>query len=307
MNRRHKALVLAAVLCCVALPALAGGLLGFEAPGSQRSLAAVLYFRYQDSPWLGQELRQLEVSHTQSLERALVEALLAGPAPGRDSYRPLFPADTQVINVLAEGARLYVTFSARLLDPLPGEGSGPQALEEARLRRRLAMAALANTLTETGEYTSVQVLVLDQPQASGSMRLSQRYFLEDSDSLPDPQKRDEDSILTPGRAAGYILGLWQKQEWGRFTRLLAASPEDSEALNRAISPQQMPLITLQDISPGSLGFEGRSAIVLLKASLQGGDGQVRQVEDFPLRMLRQDQDWLLSLPSLRRLLGEEGP
>jgi len=288
--------------------ASAGGLLDYQEPGSRRVVEAVLYFRYQDSPWLGQELRSLEVPHTKSLERALVEALLSGPQAGRGSYRALFPPGTQVVNVLAEGTRLFVTFSGEVLKPLPGEEtiSGP-GRAEALLRRELAMASLVNTLTEGGEFSSVQVLVLDQPQAANSMRLSRRYYLEDSDALPDPLTRDEACILTPGKAAGHILSLWQKQDWNRLARLLAASPADSEAAGRAFSVQDMPVLTKFEVSEGSVGFDGRTAIVLLDASLGTLEGRELSVRAFPLRMLRQDQDWLLSLPSLQRLIGEQAP
>ena len=48
--------------------------LGFDAPDTQKQVDAVLYFRSQDSPYLTQESRRISVQHTESLERALVQA-----------------------------------------------------------------------------------------------------------------------------------------------------------------------------------------------------------------------------------------
>lgn len=99
-----------------------------------------------------------------------------------------------------EGETLFVTFNEQLLGRYADEAvifSTDYSQGEGRLRRRLAMAALVNTLTESGLYSRVQVLVRQESYITSSMRLSMRYYLLEDDSLPPPLTRQESYILTP--------------------------------------------------------------------------------------------------------------
>ena len=292
------------MLCLPLFSGKASGLMGFLEPDSHAHTDAVLYFRYQDSPWLVQEARRLELSHTQSLEMALVAALLAGPDSERGSLQALFPENVQLLSVLAEDERLYVTFSKELMDALPGENSltGP-GRQQAQLRRRLAMASLVNTLTESGLFQSVQVLVVNQPGNNNSMRLNMRYYLDEDSSIPDPLLRQEEAILTPGRAAEHLLGLWQKRSTRSFLNMVALPPADSQETTPLLDAQALPLLQSFALSTGSLALDGSYAIVLLDAQLLDGKGQQKNIASFPLKLLRQGPDWLISLKSLQKMLG----
>lgn len=282
--------------------AAAGGLLDFREPDRQAAVEAVLYFRYENSAFLMPETREIEVKHTESLEKALVTALLDGPSPENTSLKSPFPNGTKVLSVLAEGDRLFVTLSKEFLNSLPGEDSGNLLSREEALRRRnLAVAALSNTLTETGEFASVQVLVLNQQDSGSSLRLNQRYFLEDSDYFPPPFHRKEDAIMTPGEALRYILGFWSRQDWAGFARLVVLAPGEASALGQAVDLRQLPLLLSFEVTGGTAGPKGDYAIVLADVQMKLDDGREVHKASFPVRLLKRNQVWALNLASLRKL------
>lgn len=277
--------------------------LGFDAPDTQKQVDAVLYFRYQDSPYLTQESRRISVKHTESLERALVQALLDGPAGASDLSVRLFPKGTEVLNVLEEGGRLFVTLSKQAQEPMNDENTYSQtARDAALLRRRLAMSSLVNTLTEYGKFRDVQVLILNDPGLSTSMRLSMRYYLEDSDALPGPLTRDEEAIITPGLALQHIMTLWQRQDWSRLLKLVAVTGSENTPPMKLEDAQRFPTLLELDVSPGSVAPGGGSAVVALRANLLKNTGDSVTLFDFPVLMLRNHQGWMLSLSSLQTIL-----
>ncbi|NLX82502.1 MAG: GerMN domain-containing protein [Clostridiales bacterium] len=281
----------------------AEGRLGFEAPDNKRQVDAVLYFRYQDSPYLTQEIRRISVKHTESLEKALVQALLDGPEGASNLAVPLFPRGTEVLNVLEENGRLFVTFSKQAQEPMGNENTFSQlARDAAILRRRLAMASLVNTLTEFGKYRDVQVLILNDPGLSTSMRLSARYYLENSDDLPGPLTRDEDAIITPGKALAHILHAWQQQNWQRLLKLVAVTGEEMSPPMKMEEAQDFPTLLEMDVSEGRIAPHGSSAIVALRANILKKNGESITLFDFPVLMLRNHQGWMLSLSSLQGIL-----
>lgn len=288
--------------------ARAGGLLDFREPDRKAVAGAALYFRYENSGYVAPEYREIEVKHTESLEKALVAALMAGPLPEDTSFKSPFPPGTEAISVLAEGSRLFVTLSKEFLNPLPNEESrGPAAQEEALTRRGLAIASLVNTLTESGEFSSVQILVLNQQDSGSSLRLNQRYFLEDSDYIPPPFSRQEEAILTPGRALEYILGFWGRQDWAGLARLVVMAPEEVTAGRQAVDLKQLPLLLSFGASTGTISPKGDYALVLADAQMKLDDGRELAKADFPVRLLKRNQAWALSLSSLERLTEVSEP
>ena len=116
-------------------------------------LSATLYFRYRSTGYLAREVRELNASRTISDEMALINALVEGPGSLSPQLSPLFPAGTHALSTAVEGETLFVTFNEQLLGRYADEAvifSTDYSQGEGRLRRRLAMAALVNTLTESG-------------------------------------------------------------------------------------------------------------------------------------------------------------
>lgn len=261
---------------------------------------AVLYFRLDGTPYLATELREIASSQTVSFEQAAAEALVAGPAPTSDSLSPLFPPGTQVLSVQPEGDLLFIIFNETLLGRYPDEGAltAPNDLAEAKLRRRLAMAALANTVTERGEFRRVQVLVRAETTVRTSMRLEESYYLEESAALPDPLTRQEARILTPAVMAGLTLSAWQQRDW-RTLYDLTRDLRPSQAEMATAFDESLKLVAYT-ITPGTVSPDGSTAVVAATLELEASGG-VFTLPAFPLVLVRADGIWRPSFESLLRL------
>ncbi len=289
-------------------PAHAQGLLtDAENPGQAQEHPATLYFRCGNSKWLEREQRNVPVTLSESYEKSLVEALLDGPSQGSQLV-PLFPQGTQLLSVIAEGAQLFVTFNERLMAAYPDEGSSlsnpSYRAGEGRLRRELAMAALVNTLTETGEYARVQVLVRAETTLTGSLRLSSRYYLEDSEALPDPLTRQEAALMLPGYAVDGVISLWKSREWTALKERLAQVPGEAAAQNALTQALEIsPAILQYTATPGVPGPDGSYALVSLSLQYQTKDGKEKTVDNWPLRLIRSNGCWQVPWSSFAALLG----
>jgi len=290
----------AALLLSAAAAAEGGERLGYKPPESHDSQKAILYFRYLDSAYLGQEIREVPVPYPESPEMALVQALLDGPEGEGGNLRRLFPAGTEVLSVLQEGSQLFVTFNSAVMDALPGESLDTEkGSQEARLRRELAMASLANTLTQFGDIRSIQVLVYSPASTTASMRLSNRYYLEDNDALPDPLLRDESRIITPGAAARLPFGLWKSRSWGQLSAFVYSSPGEAANGGGWLQPDTLPQLTDFKLSEGRVSPDGATAVVVLAAAFLGSDGQEATVDGIPVALRLQDGIWKISPESVR--------
>ena len=278
------------------------GLPGFQPPEGETLIHAVLYFRYMDSGFLGQEQRTLRVPRTQGDAAAIVRALLDGPSAQSPLLGKLFPPGTQLHSVLEDGSRLFVTFNERLSSAMPGESGTTAARDsEGRTRRRLAMASLVNALTESGRYASVQVLVLGQPGTTNSLRLSARYYLEDSDIIPDPLTRQEDLVITPGAATAIVMEHWKQMSWQKMETLVARESPAAGITEGTFDLREFPRLLSYETSRGHPAPDGSYAVVSLSAQTMDSSGQERSLTGLPLRLLRREGVWKVSDVSLALL------
>ena len=273
-------------------------------------LSATLYFRYRSTGYLAREIRELSVSRTTSDELALINALVEGPGSLSPQLSPLFPAGTQALSTAVEGETLFITFNEQILGRYADEAvifSTDYSQGEGRLRRRLAMAALVNTLTESGLYSKVQVLVRQESYVTSSMRLSMRYYLLEDDSLPPPLTRQESYILTPQVSAKIFLDGWRGGDFasglrmirGSDSRTLAAIPSEYELRQMM---EQAPRLADFIVTPGSIALDGQSAVVTVSLNLLKNDGSERMIEHRPLRMVQREGIYAIPYESFESLL-----
>lgn len=273
-------------------------------------LSATLYFRYRSTGYLAREMRELSVSRTMSDELALVNALLEGPGSLSPHLSPLFPNGTQAISAAVDGETLFITFNEQLLGKYSDEAvilNADYSQGEGALRRHLAMASLVNTLTESGLYSKVQVLVRQENYVSSSMRLTNRYYLMDDDSLPAPLHRQENYILTPRASAEIFLSGWQSADYAAGLRMVRGS----EARTAAAIPSEYELRQMMEeapnlvsffVTPGSISLDGQSAVVMLSLVYIGNDGIERQVEHKPLRLILREGIYAIPYESFESIL-----
>jgi hypothetical protein len=271
-----------------------------------RKLPLTLYFRYRSSALLGRERRAIFVPVSGPYELSIVRALLDGPGSLSPHLSPLFPPGTQALSAVVEGGTLFVTFNETIMGHYPDEPlimTPDYSQGEGALRRRLAMAGLVNTLTEVGRYRAVQVLVRGETYIATSMRLSMRYYLQDSDDLPDPLVRQEAYIQSPQTAAQALLSAWQGNNWTSCYPLLISSAQTLPSEYELIQiVRQAPSVLDYTLTAGIVGLDGQSAIVSVDYTLRRANGSTQTIQAFPLKVLLIDGIYRIPYESLRQLL-----
>ena len=235
----------------------------------------------------------------ESREKALVTALLDGPHEGGGSAQ--FPDGTQVLSTQAQDGVIYVTFNEALYGRYPDESLSGQAREQAILRRRLAMAGLCATLTESGEYRAVQVLVRAESNVGSSMRLRESYFLADSELPCDALTREEAYLPTPAASARLALSAWQTRDWESLSQWIAARGASAADIAPASLAKAQTLLAAQ-AGEGCVSPDGQSAVVCVDLTLRGEDGADTVRAAWPLRMIREGGVWKIPAAALLEMM-----
>lgn len=273
---------------------------------SPDSRAITLYFRYRDSAYLAPEQREIEMKRNESLEKAIVSALIQGPEASSVALSALFPPGTEVLSAAAQGDTLFIAFNEAFLGRYADESTDAVS-NEGTLRRQLCLQSLAAALTEQGLCAQVQVLVYSSAAQNTSMRL-QKGFLNrtNDDSLLPPVTRDESCLLTPYNTASLILQAWQAKDWPTLYDLIAKGENAANA--RAGEQNAFDAFaaarTLTDfaLSPGSVSFDGQKAV--LTASLEVQDqGAEETVQGYPLLLLREEGIWKMDYTRLMNMMN----
>lgn len=295
-----KKRIFLACLCALALlaPWVSAQQVPSYRPTTTAQRQAVLYFRFYRTGYLGREERTILYDPATSFEKALTQALVAGPSSVYPHLKPLFPEGTKVLGAQGQGNVLFVTFNENLMHAYPDESnpllSGYRE-GEGLLRRELAMAALSLAVTENTDYAYVQPLVMGSVSASTSLRLSERYYLRDSSALPAPLTRAENRLLSPSAAAGLLFSAWEKQ-----------SPKDVGAYitGDAAPLDQLPSLNSFTLSEGSVSMDGQTAIVQTTLSVQGQGSGLYNIVLWPLRLKMVQGVWLVDASSFAAMLEE---
>ncbi len=256
---------------------------------------ATLWFRYGDEPLLAVETRVIETSPTLPYEKALLTALIEGPASAHGQLAGLFPQGTRVVSTQHNGRTLFVTLSRQVLGKLPDEPdlwqSDPRWKAEIPLRRALAMQSISATVTENCPVDRVVILVEQGDTVTDSLLLRQSYYRAGGGDEPAaPLIRDERLLLTPRRTAEVILQCWQERDLLRLMRYVpdagAPFPEDMAAL---------PHLVRWEVSGGSVQ-DGQAVFTVSGAWLDGG-AEV-PFEGLILRLIKTGGVWGIPLSEL---------
>ena len=308
------------LLCCLLLtgcihdpltPAATSPMHGLPAPVvtslPESQDVATLWFRYGTEPLLAPESRIITHSRTEGHALAILRALLNGPGAASGELRSLFPQGTQVISCTQSGKIMFVMLSRQIMNGYADEPSSwrehPYWAEEIPLRRKLAMQAIAATLTENCSVDSVVILV--EQSDSDSLRLRQSYFtLEETTALAEPLFRDESLLLTPSRTAEIILQCWQEQDYSRLYRYVAAADPSTGAAR----PEEGDFLTLMADAPqllyakaegGSIFIDGTSAVFTVSGAWLENGNEV-PFTGMILHLTREQGVWRVGLSQLRR-------
>lgn len=251
--------------------------------GTGDTVAAVLYFRFLQEDLLAQESRKITVPKNESLEKALVKALLQGPGASSPELRRLFSSQVQVLSAISQGQILYVTLSEAVLS-------------EPMENRFLQMQSLCATLVENCGYEAVQILVDQKSEQTTSLRLAASFFNPADDGAAPPLYRDEAYLLGPGRTLETILESWKKKDYERVYTLLAMQ----DTASMSVRPQWQTALREMDgglslvdykLFSGTVSPDGKRAVVNCDMTLLMGTMEERILKSYPLTLLRENGIW----------------
>ncbi len=264
--------------------------------------SCTLYFRFKNSALLGAEERRIFVPAESSFETELIKALISGPSSVLPYLSPLFPQGTEVLNTFGNSNVLFVTFNDKLMNRYSDEimrFDEKYKSNDGSMRRRLAMASLSCTVTENTAFSYVQVLIQGDVGENTSMRLSENYFLQDSDSLLPPLSREEQYIMQPKNSAEFFIKAVESGNYSEALDWLAPSSRNPD-----FSAMRLPVFAEYALSSGTVSLNGAQAIVLLDAKLQDADGATKNIESLPIRMQNINGIWKIVYDSVAYILEE---
>ena len=271
------------------------------ADANTETVTAQLYFRYLDEPMLAAEMRTLTVRKDESVEAAIVQALIDGPNAGHSDLRGLIPADTRLESVAPRDTLLFLTFNEGFLkDDVPETwADSTQWRTDAPVLRTLIVQSIVASVTEAVPYAGVQILVHKQGQLQTNLRLDNRYFLDGRTGPSDPVRRDEAWLLTPQRTGELLLQAWQQQNAARCTHYLLEQGKPSQAA-LAETLATAPVLTEFAVSGGSVSGDGQTATLSVTLRTQR-EGNMSLTAAYPLQLKRENGVWKLDYAKLAAL------
>ncbi len=286
-----------------AVPGLAMNVTAASADQNNADVVSVtLYFRYLDEPMLAPEMRTLTVPQDESLEYAIVQALVDGPSAGHTDLRRLLPAATQVESVVSPDDILFVTLNEDFLyDDIPdGWAENENWINEAPVLRKLIVQSIVASVTENNPYTGVQMMIHKSDEVQASLRLDNSYFLNGSTGLSDPIVRDESLLLTPANTAKRILTAWQEHDYETLYLYMALEGRPSQASFAETLSLAASLDTFT-VSSGSVANNGQAATITAGIKLLSSDGS-KEIKAYPILLMRENGVWKLSYDRLQEMM-----
>lgn len=278
-----------------------------------RETTARVWYRLQDEPMLAAEERTISRRANETYETALLRVLLDGPTLGATELTGLFPAGTRVISTARQGDMLFVTLSYQLMNFYGDEPENwrrdAQWTAEMQLRRRLAMQAIAATVTENTTAQQVVILVEQRTEKTDSMRLREKYYLldEKDESLASPLVRDESVLLTASGTMQTILTALTQQDYPRLYRYLARQ----DAQSGEERPEYDAFVqTMQSFAPVTACTSSGGSVSATSAVFVLSGTQLQQGREVPftahiLHLTRQNGLWRISMGQLMQLMEEK--
>jgi hypothetical protein len=175
--------------------------------GMSREADVTMYYRLAGEEALLALDQTITVRANEYVEEAIMRQLIEGPPAFLTDLVPVFPAGTRLVDVSSEGAILYVTLSAELLNA----SSDAKTREEIDIERRMAIYAIVNSVTSNSLYSRVQVMV-DMDGVGSGTRIPGSLLGFDSLQLLEPMRFSSDVIATPKSIVEFALAHMSDQE-----------------------------------------------------------------------------------------------
>ena len=275
-----------------------------EAAGKD-TMAVTLYYSYRGDYMLAGETRTIDVPVSDTLEAAVVRALIDGPSADRDELVGLFWDDVELVRTETNGDYLLVTLGETFVSSDRKEIALEDA--DAAQQKRLAIMSIVNTIVEMGTYSRVQILVDREGGIGQRITMEEAGWIDGGGKRLEPRGRDESLILTPENTVAASLDAYGKKDWMRLYNFTAhISPdgaqkpeiqEFSDALTEAGNKLESFSVQGHNVS-----YDGQTAVVMLDYAIKTREGQINKLTNKPVVLVREKDIWKLSYHSLIKML-----
>ncbi len=186
-----------------------------EEPPPCRTVSIYLVAETEGSYYLEETAR--EVPEETTPEVAAVEELIKGPEPG-SGLKPAIPASVELLGIEVQGETCTLNLSRELIEDIDD-------LDPCAARERLALAAIANTLTDLEGIK--EVLLEIEGIREGTIDGARVEDFWGYYGLPPVLSRQEDLVGPPGIMKEEELSAWKKIDrqaladslgWGEVVR-----------------------------------------------------------------------------------------
>ncbi len=273
------------------------------------SLDVALYFSYNGEKLLAAETRTIEVPVSDSLEAAVVRALIQGPSPQRDELIGLFWEDVKVTSVDSNADIFFVTLSEEFINTQPPT----TVLNDANIleRKKLAIYSIVNTIIEMGKFSRVQIYVERQGGIGQRITLVEAGWSEESTAHLEPLPRNQEIILTPENTLKQALDSFSKKDWTRLYNFTAyMSPDGSIKPEIGDFSETLAatgnVLESFNVTDASVAYNGQTVVVMLDYTIRAREGDAITRTNIPVVLVREDEIWKFTYASLVDVLINVG-
>lgn len=273
------------------------------------SLDVTLYFSYRGEELLAGETVTINVPVNESLEYAVVRALINGPTVNRAELTGLFWEGVKLVRVDSSADILFITLNEAFVSTEPEK----VVLEEGTVaeQKRLAICSIVNTVVEMGKYSRVQINVDKQAGVGQAITRQEAGWETDGAQRLEPLGRMKDMILTPQYTLWQALDSFTKKDWTRLYNFTAYNNPDGsvkpeiKAFSDALSDSGN-LLEKFNVTDMNVSGDGQRATVMLDYSMKTREGDAIGRTNIPVVLVREEGIWKFSYSSLVDVLINAG-
>ncbi len=268
-----------------------------------------LYYCYNGERLLASETRAIEVPVSDSLEAAVIRALIAGPSAERGELSGLFWEEVKLIRVDSNADIFFVTLSEEFITTTPAKTvlNEPDVQE----RKKLAIYSIVNTIVEMGKFSRVQIYVDRQGGVGQRITLAEAgWSVEDTAHL-EPLQRNQDIILTPQNTLIEALDSYSKKDWTRLYDFTAYMNKDGSVKPditdfSATLAATGNVLDSFNVTDANVSYSGQSVVVMLNYTISAREGDLIERTSIPVVLVREHEIWKLTYASLVDVLINVG-
>jgi hypothetical protein len=265
-----------------------------------------LYYSYRGEYMLAGETRTIDVPVNETLEMAVVRALIDGPSADRDEMAGLFWDDVALVRTETNADILLVTLSESFATASRPDDDIMLEESDAAHQKKLAITSIVNTIVEMGTYSRVQILVDRESGIGQRITKSEAGWADGDGDYLEPLGYDRTLVLTPENTLAEALGSYGQKDWTQLYNFTAyVSPDgtqkpDETAFKEALDAGNV----LQGFSMQgyNVAYDGQTAVVMLDYTIKTREGETISRTNIPIRLIREKDIWKLSYHSLMNML-----